>query len=57
MLVAHNPGLTELARHFANEIADMPTCAIAEFTFAAPSWAGIGRAEPGHVVLDHPKNA
>ena len=57
MLVAHNPGLTELARHFASEIADMPTCAIAEFTFAAPSWAGIGDAEPGHVVLDHPKNA
>jgi len=57
MLVAHNPGLTELARHFASEIAGMPTCAIAEFMFAAPSWAGIGQAEPANVVLDHPKNA
>ncbi|HSW21553.1 MAG TPA: histidine phosphatase family protein [Burkholderiaceae bacterium] len=57
MLVAHNPGLTELAQHFASEIADMPTCAIAEFRFAAPSWAGIGQAEPAYVVFDHPKNA
>ncbi len=57
MLVAHNPGLTELAQHFASEIADMPTCAIAEFRFAAPSWAGIGQAEPAYVVFDHPKSA
>ena len=57
MLVAHNPGLTELAQHFASEIADMPTCAIAEFRFAAPSWAGIGQAEPAYVVFDHPKHA
>jgi phosphohistidine phosphatase len=57
MIVAHNPGLTELAHHFASEITDMPTCAVAEFRFAAPSWADIGKAEPGHVVFDHPKNA
>ena len=57
MLVAHNPGLTELARHFASELADMPTCAIVEFTFAAPSWADIGKAEPAYVVFDYPKNA
>ena len=57
MLVAHNPGLTDLARHFASEIADMPTCSIAEFTFAVPSWVGIGKAEPGNVVFDFPKNA
>ena len=57
MLVAHNPGLTELAHHFASQITDMPTCAIAEFTFAVPSWAELGHAEPGNVVFDHPKNA
>ncbi|HSB99380.1 MAG TPA: histidine phosphatase family protein [Burkholderiaceae bacterium] len=56
MLVGHNPGLAELARHFASEIADMPTCAIAEFTFAVPSWADVGKAEPRHVVFDFPKN-
>jgi phosphohistidine phosphatase len=57
MLVGHNPGLTELANRFASEITNLPTCAIAEFTFAAATWAGIGAAEPGNVVLDHPKNA
>jgi phosphohistidine phosphatase len=57
MLVAHNPGLTELAHHFASEITDMPTCAVAEFKFAARSWSGIGDAEPAHVVFDHPKHA
>jgi phosphohistidine phosphatase len=57
MFVAHNPGLTELAHHFASEITDMPTCAIAEFRFVASSWAGIGKAEPAHVVFDYPKNA
>jgi phosphohistidine phosphatase len=58
MLVGHNPGLSELANRFASEITDLPTCAIAEFTFAAAAtWAGIGAAEPGNVVLDHPKNA
>jgi phosphohistidine phosphatase len=57
MLVGHNPGLTELANRFASEITNLPTCAIAEFTFAAARWADIGDAEPGNVVLDHPKNA
>jgi phosphohistidine phosphatase len=57
MLVGHNPGLTELANHFAGEITNLPTCAVAEFTFPAASWADIGAAEPGNVVLDHPKSA
>lgn len=56
MLVGHNPGLTELAHHFAGEIADMPTCAVAEFAFAVPSWADIGEAEPRHVVFDSPRS-
>jgi phosphohistidine phosphatase len=57
MLVAHNPGLAELANHLASEITDMPTCAIAEFTFAMASWSDIGKAEPGNVLLDYPKKA
>jgi phosphohistidine phosphatase len=57
MLVGHNPGLTELANHFASEITHLTPCAVAEFTFAAASWADIGAAEPGNVVLDHPKSA
>ena len=57
MLVAHNPGLAELVHKLASEITDMPTCAIAEFAFAMTSWSDIGKAEPGNVVFDYPKNA
>ena len=57
MLVAHNPGLTELAHRFSNEVVDMPTCAVAEFRFAATPWSGIGKAAPTHVALDYPKKA
>lgn len=57
MLVGHNPGLTELARHFAGEITHMPTCAVAEFGFAAPLWVDIGETRPTHAAFDYPKNA
>ena len=57
MLVAHNPGLTELAHHFARELTHMPTCAIVELAFAAASWQGIGAAEAMHVAFDSPKQA
>jgi phosphohistidine phosphatase len=57
MLVAHNPGLTELAHRFSSEITHMPTCGVAEFRFAATPWSGIGDARPTHVVLDYPKKA
>lgn len=57
MLVAHNPGITELAHHFAAEITQMPTCAIVELVFAAVSWHGIGVAEAMHVAFDSPKQA
>ena len=55
MLVGHNPELTELARHLSSEITDLPTCAIAEFTFEAKSWSEIGKAKPVQVALDYPK--
>jgi phosphohistidine phosphatase len=57
MLVAHNPGLTELAHHFSSEITHMPTCAIAEFRFAATSWVDVGKAGSAEVVFDYPKKA
>lgn len=57
MLVAHNPGLTELAHHFAAEITHMPTCAVAEFSFAATPWADLGAARPAQVAFDYPKKA
>jgi phosphohistidine phosphatase len=57
MLVAHNPGLTDLAHRFAGEITHMPTCTVAELTFAAASWGDIGEAMPTRVVFDFPKKA
>jgi phosphohistidine phosphatase len=55
MLVAHNPGLSDLAYRFASEITHMPTCAVAEFTFAAAAWGDIGEAKPTNVAFDYPK--
>lgn len=55
MLVAHNPGLSDLAHRFASEITHMPTCAVAEFTFAVAAWGDIGGALPTSVVFDYPK--
>ena len=56
MLVAHNPGLTELANHFNRKISDMPTCALVEFKFDTDTWAGLGRARPLHTHADSPKD-
>jgi phosphohistidine phosphatase len=55
MLVGHNPGLSDLARHFSGEIAHMPTCALATFTFDATSWSDIGVARPARTAFDSPK--
>ena len=55
MLVAHNPGLTDLAHRFASDITHMPTCAVAELTFAAASWGDIGKDKPTRVEFDFPK--
>jgi len=57
MLFGHNPGLTELARSWADEIAHMPTCAVARFTFAARSWAEVGGDRVEEVSLDWPKRS
>jgi phosphohistidine phosphatase len=57
MLVGHNPGFTALAHHFDGEITHLPTCALAEFRFAAESWTGIGQARPVHSTFDSPKHA
>ena len=55
MLVAHNPGLSDLAHRFASDITHMPTCAVAEFTFAVAAWGDIGEALPTRVEFDFPK--
>ena len=55
MLFGHNPELTELAQGFSNEIDEMPTCAVARFTFDAPSWSTIAAARLVKAALDYPK--
>jgi phosphohistidine phosphatase len=55
ILVGHNPEMTELAQHFSQEAPDMPTCAVAQFTFAVDAWSGIGAAAPAGVAFDSPK--
>lgn len=57
MLVGHNPEFTDLARHFSNEIMQMPTCAIADFAFDAKSWSGIGQVTPVKTNFDSPKQS
>jgi phosphohistidine phosphatase len=55
MLFGHNPELTELAHRFSSEITHLPTCAVAEFTFATKSWSDVGKAKLVKVALDYPK--
>ena len=57
MLFGHNPEFTELAHRLSGEIAHMPTCAIAEFTFDEKSWSGIDSIKPTQILLDYPKKS
>jgi phosphohistidine phosphatase len=57
MLVGHNPEMTELAHRLSSKITNMPTCAVAEFTFDAKSWSRVGKDKPVKVALDYPKRS
>ena len=57
VLIGHNPELTTLAHRFAGEITHLPTCAVAEFAFAAKSWSHIAKEKPAKVTLDFPKRS
>ena len=48
MLVAHDPGMSELAAGLSADIDRMPTCAVAEFTFDVASWRRRPRRLAGH---------
>ena len=54
MLVGHNPEMTELANSLSREIAHLPTCAVAEFTFDSRSWSNIDTSRPRSATLDYP---
>lgn len=55
MIVAHDPGLSELAFDLSGTIEHMPTCAIAEFTFDVDDWSAVVEAEPSTVRFDTPR--
>lgn len=55
MLFGHDPELTDLAHRFSGRITRMPTCAVARFTFDAPSWSVAASQRPVTAVLDYPK--
>ncbi|WP_353814695.1 SixA phosphatase family protein [Agromyces sp. SYSU T00266] len=54
MVVAHDPGMSDLAYRLSGEIEHMPTCAVAEFRFAVWSWSEIPDAAAVAVHLDTP---
>jgi len=57
MLFGHNPELTDLAHRLSSKITDMPTCAVAEFSFDTKSWSNVGKQGPAKVTLQHPKQS
>ena len=54
MLVGHNPELTETAHRYASGITHLPTCAVAEFAFAAHSWPDAVLGKPEKTTLHTP---
>ena len=55
MLFGHNPEFTDLAHRLSSEIIDMPTCAVAEFSFDTKAWSDVGDVMPVKAALDVPK--
>lgn len=54
MLVGHNPEIGELASRLSDEIAEMPTCAVAEFRYDISEWTEVGAVAPVGVVFEAP---
>ena len=57
MLVGHNPALTDFLNELCTDarLDNMPTCCVAELTFAANDWATIDFGQASLNVLDYPK--
>jgi phosphohistidine phosphatase len=59
MLIGHNPGLTELARVLAPQVAleDFATGAICTLVFDAASWSAVGPGGAQELSYDAPRRA
>lgn len=55
MLVGHNPEFATVARRLSSTISDMPTCAVAEFSFDTKDWSDVGGIDPESVRYDSPR--
>ena len=55
IVVGHNPETASLAHRFSDEIHEMPTCAVAEFTFDVPAWWELTDAAPVSVRVETPR--
>jgi phosphohistidine phosphatase len=55
MIVAHDPGLSDLAFALSGTIEHMPTCAVAEFTFDVDTWGEAADADPVESRFDTPR--
>lgn len=56
IVVGHNPETASLAHQFSDEIHEMPTTAVAEFTFDVDAWYELDGAEPVTVRVDTPRS-
>jgi phosphohistidine phosphatase len=54
MLVSHNPGITELAQFFDEQVTHLRPGAVVELAFRLDEWAGLGMAEAQHTHHDSP---
>lgn len=55
LVVAHDPGLSILAGRLEPEIAHMPTCAVAGFTWGTDDWAAAFDSAPDDWWFDAPR--
>jgi len=55
MLFGHNPEFTDFAHRLSEQITEMPTCAVARFSFDTKAWEDVGEITPSKVTLESPK--
>ena len=56
MVVGHNPETASLAHRFSRDVGEMPTCAVAVFTFDEDGWYELEDAEPTSVLVETPRS-
>ena len=56
MVVGHNPETASLAHRFSRDVGEMPTCAVAVFTFEEDGWSELDNAEPKSVLVETPRS-